>query len=243
MRRAARPTAAPLGLGAVALLAAAALAGCGGGEKPARIFATENIVYSGRFRLLKTLPDLKPPRIETPRASGSGNVILTTAGGAGTMILSPQGQLLWYASRPGRKYSGFRVAGSRLTWVEQQGTRFFKVTAGPAYEPIGREPTAAAGSQRAVRATWTAKPGAEPRVVAQKGSGNTIIFVSWNGAVGVAGWRVLGGDSRDGLKALGTSPFGGIETRISVNRTPGYVQLLALDDGGQVIGRSVVVKV
>ncbi len=54
-------------------------------------------------------------------------------------------------------------------------------------------------SYRAYRFQWNATPWTTPAVVASTSKGRSSVFMSWNGATNVAGWRVWSGSSRTSL--------------------------------------------
>jgi hypothetical protein len=68
------------------------------------------------------------------------------------------------------------------------------------------------------------------------------LYMSWNGATGVASWRALGGSSPTALQTLATSPKSSFETSITVPQQQ-YAEVQALDSSGHVIGTSAVVGV
>jgi hypothetical protein len=95
-------------------------------------------------------------------------------------------------------------------------------------------------SYRAFRFRWTGHPLTPPAVASATGQNGTLtVYASWNGATGVAGWRVLGGSHRGALHPLGkTAPRTGFETAIKVHHRPSYVEVQALDGHGRVLGSS-----
>src|SRR5947209_2152849 len=52
-------------------------------------------------------------------------------------------------------------------------------------------------SYRSFRAQWSATPPSAPNVKAVTAGGQTTVYASWNGATGVAAWRVLSGSTAD----------------------------------------------
>jgi hypothetical protein len=68
------------------------------------------------------------------------------------------------------------------------------------------------------------------------------VAVSWNGATGVAFWRVLAGVSGSRLAPVATAAKTGFETTIAVRTAAPYVAVQALDAKGAVIGVSSAVK-
>ena len=100
-----------------------------------------------------------------------------------------------------------------------------------------------ANSYRAYRYAWNAQPETEPAVaVAAPTAGATQLYVSWNGATGVASWQVLAGPTPTSLAVVGTYPTGGFETAISAPTAGPYLQVQALAADGTVLQHSAVVK-
>ena len=75
------------------------------------------------------------------------------------------------------------------------------------------------------------------------------LYASWNRAIEIARWPVLGGPERSSSRrwaggaqqlALAVALRAGFETAITVPRPPAYLAVEALDDGGTVLGRSAV---
>jgi hypothetical protein len=98
-------------------------------------------------------------------------------------------------------------------------------------------------SYRAYRLEWVGQPKDGPNVVAESTDGGVNVFVSWNGATEVASWRVLAGDTKDDLAAVGKeTPRSGFETEIAVEGTAGFYAVEALDAAGKVLGTSRTVE-
>jgi hypothetical protein len=96
---------------------------------------------------------------------------------------------------------------------------------------------------RAYREQWTGRPPIPPKAVAEtRPDGGTTVHVSWNGATGVAGWRVLAGDDAASLRVVGTAPRRGFETQIRLPDLAAAVQVRALDANGAVLGQSAVIE-
>jgi hypothetical protein len=86
-------------------------------------------------------------------------------------------------------------------------------------------PLAPTLSYRAFKQKWTGCPKARPDVVAESSStGQTVVYVSWNGATEVEAWEVYGGSSKADLKCLVTVPKGGFETKAQIKAVQ-YVQV------------------
>jgi hypothetical protein len=97
-------------------------------------------------------------------------------------------------------------------------------------------------SYRAYRLPWSARPAAPPLAVASSGRRGTAVWASWNGATGVASWRVLAGGDRGALRPAATVPPADFETQIGVHGGPRYVQVQALGPGGEVLGTSAAIR-
>jgi Arylsulfotransferase (ASST) len=92
-------------------------------------------------------------------------------------------------------------------------------------------------------APWSAQAPGVPAVLAAAGHGGVInVSVSWNGATGVASWRVLAGASPGALAPLTSSPKNGFQTTIAAHTAGPYVAVQALDTSGAVLATSATVK-
>jgi hypothetical protein len=94
---------------------------------------------------------------------------------------------------------------------------------------------------RAYRIPWSATPASPPAIAASTSGSKTSVYVSWNGATGVASWRVLGGSSSSSLRQVATSGRRGFETAVTISAQQ-YVQVQALDSAGHVLGSSPTIK-
>jgi hypothetical protein len=116
------------------------------------------------------------------------------------------------------------------------------------YTPEGQQlfdakvPTVAYQSYRAFKRDWSGRPATRPKIVADRTRGRTLIWVSWNGATDVTGWRVLGGATATTLKPLGTAEKVGFETRLDVAAAPRVVRVQALDRNGEVLRTSAAAR-
>jgi hypothetical protein len=96
-------------------------------------------------------------------------------------------------------------------------------------------------SYRAYRFPWAGQPATRPSVaLSGQQSGKVNVYVSWNGATGVAAWRVRSGARPGALKALATASRTGFETVLGVSHPGRYLAVQALNDRGKVIGTSPV---
>jgi len=93
---------------------------------------------------------------------------------------------------------------------------------------------------RAFRFPWSGQPlwlpGVSARLTASADS--TEVFASWNGATGVASWRVLAGSSSGALTLAGTMPASGFESSVILPEAYSYVAVQALGASGQVLATS-----
>ncbi len=73
---------------------------------------------------------------------------------------------------------------------------------------------------RAFRFPWSALPASPPAVLASLNNTGeeTIVHASWNGATGVASWRVLAGEQAGSLSAQATIPATGFESSTTLPR-------------------------
>ncbi|MGO9487463.1 MAG: hypothetical protein ACLQBB_00365, partial [Solirubrobacteraceae bacterium] len=93
---------------------------------------------------------------------------------------------------------------------------------------------------RAFRFPWAGRPQTPPAVLASLNdtAEETIVHASWNGATGVASWRILAGRAVGSLSAQATIPSQGFESSVTLPRRYEYVQVQALDSAGRVLGSS-----
>ena len=96
---------------------------------------------------------------------------------------------------------------------------------------------------RTYLAPWSAQPKTPPALAAQAGSaGSATIEASWNGATGVAQWRLLAGSSSSSLADLGTTAASGFQTTINAGKAGPYFEVQALGSAGQTLASSAVIK-
>jgi hypothetical protein len=98
---------------------------------------------------------------------------------------------------------------------------------------------------RAFRFPWAARPLTPPSVLAALNDTEeeTTVDASWNGATGVAAWRVLAGQQPGSLVAQTTIPAVGFESSTTLPAKHAYVAVQALDAAGAVLGSSQPAKV
>jgi Arylsulfotransferase (ASST) len=96
---------------------------------------------------------------------------------------------------------------------------------------------------RAFRFPWSGQPADAPAVVAEPGADDEVtIYVSWNGATEVATWQVLAGADQDKLEPLGSVPWKGFETVITLRITDPCVGLKAMNGSGKVLATTKAIK-
>jgi hypothetical protein len=100
--------------------------------------------------------------------------------------------------------------------------------------------SAEADSYRAYKFNWAGRPGRPPDLAVETDRrGRVTAYVSWNGATGVARWRVLAGPDGGHLRWITSAPRSGFETAIGLGYLLDHavaVQALAAD--GSVLATS-----
>lgn len=97
-------------------------------------------------------------------------------------------------------------------------------------------------SYRAFKNEWVGLPLEPPDIAVNVHDKNTaIIYMSWNGATETASWMVLAGWSPYAMAAIAYTVRNGFETAVKLDGVCPYFQILALDAGDSVIGRSRIV--
>jgi hypothetical protein len=98
---------------------------------------------------------------------------------------------------------------------------------------------------RAFRYPWSGRPLTPPALVASLNNTNleTVVHMSWNGATGVASWRVLAGSSAASLEPQATVASTGFESQTILPEAYRDVAVQALDGAGHVLATSRTVKV
>ena len=98
------------------------------------------------------------------------------------------------------------------------------------------------GSYRGYRYPWVGSPAAAPVAApVQNSDGSIAVHAVWNGATEVASWEVLGGATPDALAPVGSAPWNGLDTVVTVPGPVGAVQVVAMDASGSAIGTSAAV--
>jgi hypothetical protein len=98
---------------------------------------------------------------------------------------------------------------------------------------------------RAFRYPWSGRPMSPPSVLAALNDTGeeTVVHASWNGATGVASWRVLAGKSPGSLTSKAVIGADGFESSATLPTKYTYAAAQALDAAGRVIGTSPAAKV
>jgi hypothetical protein len=98
-------------------------------------------------------------------------------------------------------------------------------------------------SYRAFRQVWSGRPAEDPAVAAEKGEGDRVnVYASWNGTTETTTWRVLVGPGSSKLEPVGSVPWDGFETAMTIRTDEPYVAVRAEDDSGQVLGTSEAIR-
>lgn len=99
--------------------------------------------------------------------------------------------------------------------------------------------TVPTSSYRAYRFPWSAQPPTTPALaVASSSSGTSELYASWNGATGVAAWRVLAGSTSGALTPIGRTAANGFETAIAAGSEAPYLAVQPLGPSGAVLATS-----
>lgn len=96
-----------------------------------------------------------------------------------------------------------------------------------------------AGSYRAYRFPWNARPAEAPRVAAARSRrGGVAVYASWNGSTELAGWQILAGNSTRAMRTVATIPSTGFQTSYRVRTPARYFAARALDGSGRALRTS-----
>ncbi|MDL4774226.1 MULTISPECIES: arylsulfotransferase family protein [Thermomonosporaceae] len=90
---------------------------------------------------------------------------------------------------------------------------------------------------RIFRSPWRAKPESAPIAVAQGGTVHAV----WNGATGVARWRLYAGTAQNAMEPIAETAWNGLDTAIALPAaatSATYVKVEALDAQGKPLGSS-----
>jgi hypothetical protein len=96
---------------------------------------------------------------------------------------------------------------------------------------------------RAFRRAWSGLPTDPPALAVARFAGRPAAFATWNGATGVAHWRLLSGQAKNALARGPVVAKRSFETRLPVAPHAGWAAAEALDARGRVLGRTAAVAV
>lgn len=87
---------------------------------------------------------------------------------------------------------------------------------------------------------WQSDPHHRPAIAATPDTddGGKLVYASWNGQTGIAGWRVDTGTTRDGLRPVGIARRRGFETGIPLQRGARFASVTAVDHAGHALRAS-----
>jgi hypothetical protein len=89
---------------------------------------------------------------------------------------------------------------------------------------------------------WSGSPPSRPALAARTRGSGMVVYASWNGATGVAAWRVVApGGARP--RVLARTSRKGFETAIRVARRAPRVAVQALGPDGRVLRTSTAIDV
>jgi hypothetical protein len=92
---------------------------------------------------------------------------------------------------------------------------------------------------RAYRFPWVGRPATRPAAsISASSDGRLTLYASWNGATGVAVWRVVGGASAGALSYLTRASRTGFETAVTFRSSLPWLAVQALDAKGDVLSTS-----
>ena len=100
-------------------------------------------------------------------------------------------------------------------------------------------------SYRAFRFPWNGSPLTKPDLAYKSEFDALILGYSWNGATGIASWKIYGGNSQQSLSLVDQQKKNGFETQSLLTNLPSgecYFQAAALDQNGTEMARSAVIS-
>lgn len=98
-------------------------------------------------------------------------------------------------------------------------------------------------SYRAHMSPWVGQPTGRPAIASIGDEDGGTVWASWNGSTLVRSWRVLTGPDQGDLHEAEVANWTGLETTIQLRHLEGWVQIEALDESGQLLSSSRVMKV
>jgi len=96
---------------------------------------------------------------------------------------------------------------------------------------------------RAYRFPWSGAPFTQPAVTGAISGNRETVYASWNGATGVASWRVLAGNTPGSLQSVVTAPKRAFEGVIRLPTRRRFVAVQALDSQGHTLASSKTIAV
>lgn len=92
---------------------------------------------------------------------------------------------------------------------------------------------------RAFVQRWRGHAPGRPAIDVESADGSSVtVFASWNGATRIGRWQVVAGPSAHRLRPVGSTPWQGFETSMTVPTRAEYVAVRAVSRSGQVLARS-----
>lgn len=123
-----------------------------------------------------------------------------------------------------------------LGWGQQP---YFSETDATGHQDFDAHFNTPTASYRAYRFPWSAQPTTAPAIaVRARSDGGASVYASWNGATGVAGWRVLAGGGGSPLTPTGGAARNGFETDIAASTGDPDFAVEALGAHGNVLATS-----
>jgi hypothetical protein len=176
----------------------------------------------GQSRAIRVRLDLKRRRATLVAAYAHSDPQLLAASQGNAQTLPDGGTLVGYGGVPA--ISEFARDGSLLFDAHQPYDMSF---------------------YRAFRYPWSGRPTTPPSVLAALNDTGeeTVVHASWNGATGVASWRVLAGSGPASLTSKAVIGADGFESSTTLPTKYTYAAVQALDAAGHVIGTSPPAKV
>jgi hypothetical protein len=102
--------------------------------------------------------------------------------------------------------------------------------------------TSGYSSYRGFRLPWVGAPSTSPTLtVTANSDGTTTLHAIWNGATQVATWNVMGGTSSTSPTQVGSAPWNGLDTAITLTTGASNLQVVAVDSVGNTLGQSPVI--
>jgi len=97
-------------------------------------------------------------------------------------------------------------------------------------------------SYRAFSQPWVGMPLTKPSAAVLNVNGQQTVFASWNGSTQTVSWELLAGSSRGRMSPVSVTTRSGFETAITTTAAGPYYEVKAINEAGQVIGTSQVVR-